>query len=82
MTKFIRFVIPVTKRQLWEESKRKADALKRFAPLGTAPGKSFDVKALDPAVAKSLQDGVRSGLAQIAPKQKQGMARSLTAGSS
>jgi hypothetical protein len=47
-----------------------ADALKRFAPLGIAPGKPFDLKDLDPAVAKSLEEGVRTGLARIIAEAK------------
>jgi hypothetical protein len=46
------------------------DALKRFAPLGIVPGKLFDLKSLDPAVAKNLEDGVRSGLAKIVAEAK------------
>jgi hypothetical protein len=49
-----------------------AAALKRFAPLGIAPGKPFDLKAFDPAVAKSLQDAVRNGLAKIVAEAKEG----------
>jgi hypothetical protein len=49
-----------------------AEALKRFAPLGIAPGKPFDVKALDPVVAKSLQDGVHNGLARIVAEARAG----------
>jgi hypothetical protein len=47
-----------------------ASALKRFAPLGIAPGKPFDLTTFDPAVAKSLQDGVRNGLAKIIAEAK------------
>ena len=54
-----------------------AEALKRFAPLGLAPGKPFDLKALDPAVAKSLQDAVRNGLARIAAEAKAGHGQAL-----
>jgi hypothetical protein len=47
-----------------------SDDLKRFAPLGIAPGKPFDLKSLDPAIAKSLKEGVRSGLAKIVAEAK------------
>lgn len=47
-----------------------AEALKRFSALGIGPGKSFDLKTLDPGVAKSLQEGVRSGLARITTEAK------------
>jgi hypothetical protein len=47
-----------------------AEALKRFAPLGVAPGKTFDLKKLDPAVAKNLEEGVSSGLAKIVAEAK------------
>jgi hypothetical protein len=41
------------------------EALKRFAPLGIAPGKPFDLNGLGPDVAKSLEDGVRNGFEKI-----------------
>lgn len=47
-----------------------AEALKRFAPLGIAPGKPFDLKSLDPGAAKSLEDSVRSGLAKMTAEAK------------
>src|SRR5262249_49481908 len=42
-----------------------AEALKRFAPVGVAPGKPFDLKSLDPGVAKNVENSVRNGLAKI-----------------
>ena len=46
-----------------------SDDLKRFAPLGIAPGKPFDL-SLNPAIAKSLQEGVRNGLVRIVAEAK------------
>lgn len=42
-----------------------AAALQRFAALGIAPGKPFDVKSLAPDVAKAVEEGVRDGLGTI-----------------
>jgi hypothetical protein len=36
-----------------------APALKRFAAIGVAPGKTFDLKSMDPAVAAGIAGGVR-----------------------
>ncbi len=42
-----------------------AAALQRFAAIGIAPGKQFDLKQLDPAVANGLEQGVNLGRAKI-----------------
>jgi hypothetical protein len=47
-----------------------AAALKRFAPLGIIPGKPFDLRSLDPGVAKNLEGCVRRGLAVIRAEAK------------
>jgi hypothetical protein len=47
-----------------------ADALKRFAALGVAPGKPFDPAKLDPAVAKGIETGVRAAREKIVAEAK------------
>ena len=42
-----------------------AEALQRFAALDIVPGKQFDLKQLDPAVARGLAQGVDLGRAKI-----------------
>jgi hypothetical protein len=42
-----------------------AEALQRFAALDIVPGKQFDLKQLDPAVARGLAQGVDLGRARI-----------------
>jgi hypothetical protein len=42
-----------------------ADAMKRFAAIGVAPGKPFDPAKLDPAVAKGIERGARAGREKI-----------------
>lgn len=42
-----------------------AEALRRFAALDIVPGKQFDLKQLDPAVARGLAQGVDLGRAKI-----------------
>jgi hypothetical protein len=47
-----------------------ASALSRFAAIGVAPGTPFDLKSLDPAVAKSVEGSVKSAQAKIAANAK------------
>jgi hypothetical protein len=47
-----------------------ADAMKRFAVIGVAPGKPFDPAKLDPAVAKGVERGARAGLEKIIAEAK------------
>jgi hypothetical protein len=42
-----------------------APALKRFAAIGVAPGKPFDVSTLDPGVARDIERGVRAARESI-----------------
>ncbi len=42
-----------------------AEALRNFARIGVAPGKAFDMKAFDPAVAQAIETGARAGLDRI-----------------
>ena len=42
-----------------------ADAMKRFAAIGVAPGKPFDPAKLDPTVAKGVETGVRAARGRI-----------------
>ena len=48
-----------------------APALARFAAIGVAPGKPFDLTSMDLAVAKGLERSVRAGQAQIVTNTKQ-----------
>jgi hypothetical protein len=48
-----------------------APALARFAAIGVAPGKPFDLTRMDVAVAKGLERSVRAGQAQIVTNTKQ-----------
>jgi hypothetical protein len=41
------------------------ETLKRFAAIGVAPGRPFDLKALNPDVASGLETSVRDGKAKI-----------------
>lgn len=47
-----------------------APAMERFAKLGLAPGKSFDPKTLDPAVAAALDEGMQAGHAKLIEEAK------------
>ena len=47
-----------------------ADAMKRFAAIGVAPGKPFDPAKLDPAVAKGVERGVRAAREKIVAEAK------------
>jgi hypothetical protein len=42
-----------------------ADAMKRFAAIGVGPGRPFDLKQLDPSVARGVESSVADGQAQI-----------------
>jgi hypothetical protein len=52
-----------------------AGALKRFAAIGVAPGKAFDPRALDPAVARGLERGVRTAREMLAALTKRPQGR-------
>ena len=43
-----------------------APALARFAAIGVAPGKNFDLRALDPEVARGVEGAARAGQESIA----------------
>jgi hypothetical protein len=43
-----------------------AEALRRFAAVGVAPGRPFDLKTLDPVVARGVERGFRAGQANLA----------------
>jgi hypothetical protein len=43
-----------------------APALKRFAAIGVGPGKAFDLKGMDPAVAEVIERGVRLARERLA----------------
>ena len=47
-----------------------ADAMKRFAAIGVAPGKPFDPAKLDPAVAKGIERGAHAGREKIVAEAK------------
>jgi hypothetical protein len=47
-----------------------AGAMKRFAAVGVAPGKLFDLKRLDPVVANGLERSVAAGQEKIADEAK------------
>jgi hypothetical protein len=47
-----------------------APVMARFAAIGVAPGKSFDLKSMHPAVAKGLEQSIRAGQAQIVTNTK------------
>ena len=47
-----------------------APALARFAAIGVAPGKPFDPKSLDPAVASAVEQGVKAGQARLIAEAK------------
>ena len=43
-----------------------AELFKKFEKIGIAPGKDFDKSALDPEVAKAMEEGVQEALKEIA----------------
>jgi hypothetical protein len=45
-------------------------AVKRFAAIGVAPGKAFDLKALDPRLAGAIEEGFRAGQAKVLAEAK------------
>jgi hypothetical protein len=47
-----------------------AGSLKRFASIGVVPGKSFDLKSLNPAVARGLEASIRDAQAKIIANAK------------
>jgi hypothetical protein len=47
-----------------------ASALNNFAAIGVAPGTPFDLKSLDPAVAKSVEGSVKAAQAKIAAEAR------------
>lgn len=47
-----------------------ASALARFARIGIAPGKPFDLQSMNPLVAKALERGVDAGQLEIAGEAK------------
>ena len=47
-----------------------ADAMKRFAAIGVAPGKPFDPAKLDPAVAKGIERGCHAAREKIVAEAK------------
>jgi hypothetical protein len=54
-----------------------AGAMKRFAAVGVAPGRLFDLKRLDPAVAEGLERSVAAGQAKIADEAKKPHGRTV-----
>jgi hypothetical protein len=54
-----------------------ASAMKRFAAVGVAPGKLFDLKRLDPVVAKGLEESVAAAQAKIADEAKKPYGRTV-----
>jgi len=47
-----------------------ASALNNFTAIGVAPGTPFDLKSLDPAVAKSVEGSVKTAQAKISAEAK------------
>ena len=47
-----------------------AEAVNRFAAIGVVPGGTFDLKALDVAIVRSLERGAREGLSRIMGEAK------------
>ena len=45
-------------------------ALARFAAIGVAPGKPFELKSMDPAIAKGVERSVEAGQARILDEAK------------
>jgi hypothetical protein len=54
-----------------------AAAMKRFAAIGIAPGKPFDLQSLDPVVAKGLERSVAAGQAKIVTEAKKPHGRNV-----
>ena len=54
-----------------------AGAMKLFAAVGVAPGKLFDLKRLDPAVAEGLERSVAAGREKIADEAKKPHGRTV-----
>jgi hypothetical protein len=54
-----------------------ADAMKRFAAIGVAPGKPFDAMKLDPAVAKGAERGARAARGKIDAEAKKLMGKGV-----
>ncbi len=48
-----------------------APMIARFAAIGVAPGKTFDIKSLNPVIARALEQGIRAGMAMIYASAKQ-----------
>ena len=49
---------------------RRCRELKRFASIGVVPGKSFDLKSLNPAVARGVEASIRDAQAKIIANAK------------
>ena len=54
-----------------------ADAMKRFAAIGVAPGAPFDAAKLDPTVAKGLESGCRAAQAKIVAEAKKPLGKTV-----
>ena len=54
-----------------------ADAMKRFAAIGVAPGKPFDPAKLDPAVAKGIERGARAAREKIVAEAKKPLGKTV-----
>ena len=66
--------------QLMQDNPPAADdapALARFAKLGIAPGKPFDAKKLDPAVAAALDAGMQAGRDKLIAEAKAPMGKNV-----
>jgi hypothetical protein len=47
-----------------------AEAIKRFAQIGVAPGKSFDLQGMDSSITQQIVGGVRDGLTRISSEAR------------
>lgn len=54
-----------------------ADAMKRFAAIGVAPGKAFEPAKLDPAVAEAVEEGVRAARELLVAEAKKPFGKSV-----
>ncbi len=54
-----------------------ADAMKRFAAIGVAPGKPFDAAKLDPTVAKGIESGSRAAREKIVAEAKKPLGKTV-----
>ncbi len=54
-----------------------ADAMKRFAAIGVAPGKPFDPAKLDPAVAKGVERGARAAREKIVAEAQKPLGKTV-----